>query len=64
MVGATQVSPFILIFHGMGCPERPDDVSLLDTSVDGCPQFPVIPGLFLVPWDGFALITSDYEERY
>ena len=39
-------------------------MSLPDTSVDGCPQFTVILGLFLVPWDEFALIPSDYEKRY
>ena len=55
---------FILILPMAGCPEWPDHVSPSDTSVDGCPQFTVIPGFPLVPWDGFVLIPSDYEKRY
>ena len=39
-----------------GVPSDLDDVSLPDTSVDGCPQFPVVLELLLVPWDEFDVI--------
>ena len=64
MMGEAQVPSFILTLLVAGCPERPDRVSLSDTSVDGCPQFTVIPGFPLVPWDEFVLVPSDYEKRY
>ena len=64
VVGMIQVSPFILIFCEVGCPEWPGDVSFLGTSVDRCLQLPVVLGWFLIPWDKFTMIPSDYEKRY